>query len=126
MVHCLDFFRNGIRISQRALISTEQCYILKQINNEPSVVTQRITYRFLRSIVPVEHHSPSAVEDIELTFSPTSEQGSSAAGTSGTDVVERKTDTFAGGQATKLVSVGMLLMLRRAWNLIFLRNLISL
>lgn len=126
MVHCLDFFRNGIRISQRALISTEQCYILKQINNEPSVVTQRITYRFLRSIVPVEHHSPSAVEDIELTFSPTSEQGSSAAGTSGTDVVERKTDTFAGGQATKLVSVGMRLMLRRAWNLIFLRNLISL
>lgn len=125
MVHCLDFFRNGIRISQRALISTEQCYILKQINNEPSVVTQRITYRFLRSIVPVEHHSPSAVEDIELTFSPTSEQGSTAS-TSGADVVERKTDTFAGGQATKLVSVGMLLMLRRAWNLIFLRNLISL
>jgi hypothetical protein len=48
LVHVQD----GRRISHRALICTDQCYITRQVGQEPSTVIQRIVYRSLRNIQP--------------------------------------------------------------------------
>ncbi|KAI6183494.1 hypothetical protein M3Y97_00495100 [Aphelenchoides bicaudatus] len=48
LVHVQD----GKRICHRALICTDQCYITRQIGQEPSSVIQRIVYRNLRNIQP--------------------------------------------------------------------------
>ncbi|KAI6197560.1 hypothetical protein M3Y94_01238700 [Aphelenchoides besseyi] len=48
----LSHMQSQKRICHRALICSEQCYILRQIGNEPNSVIERIVYRSLRSIQP--------------------------------------------------------------------------
>lgn len=47
---------------QHALICSEQCYIIRQVDSEPSTVTQRIPYKYLRNIhaLPVDEGSSFA------------------------------------------------------------------
>jgi hypothetical protein len=51
----------GQRMLQRALICTEQCYIVKQVGDETGSVVQRIAYRYLKTI-QVPQTGPAAVE----------------------------------------------------------------
>uniref|UniRef100_A0A7E4V788 Bactericidal permeability-increasing protein n=1 Tax=Panagrellus redivivus TaxID=6233 RepID=A0A7E4V788_PANRE len=41
---------NGNRVEQRLLICSEQCLCLKQINDDPATVSQRIIYRYFKNI----------------------------------------------------------------------------
>lgn len=36
------------------MICSQQCYILKQVNDEPCLVSQRIAYKYLRNIQPAK------------------------------------------------------------------------
>lgn len=56
------------RIRQYALVCSEQCYIIRQINVEPSNVVQRIPYKQLKLIqaVPVSEED-SFVGTIGIT-----------------------------------------------------------
>uniref|UniRef100_A0A915ER72 Fragile site-associated protein C-terminal domain-containing protein n=1 Tax=Ditylenchus dipsaci TaxID=166011 RepID=A0A915ER72_9BILA len=61
------------RIIHRALICSEQCYILKQVNHEPGSVIQRVAYKCLKSIHPAPHTqtrtTPPGMVQIEISYS---------------------------------------------------------
>ncbi|KAH7710838.1 Protein C25H3.8 [Aphelenchoides avenae] len=61
----------GQRSVHRALICTEQCYVLKQIDDHSSTVVQRIPYKYLKNVQP----SSTGLNSVEFTY----EQNSSAA-----------------------------------------------
>lgn len=58
----LDQLNKDDRVRQYALICSEQCYILRQINAEPNSVIQRIPYKQLKQIqaIPVKEKITAA------------------------------------------------------------------
>jgi hypothetical protein len=67
VVAILTHVQSGERIYHRALICTEQCYILRQIGNQMSTVIQRIVYRSLRNIQPAIK-TESGLVKIEVVY----------------------------------------------------------
>uniref|UniRef100_A0A915ASC0 Vacuolar protein sorting-associated protein 13D n=5 Tax=Parascaris univalens TaxID=6257 RepID=A0A915ASC0_PARUN len=68
----LDRRTNKDRIRQYALICSEQCYVIRQVDEEPSNVVQRIPYKHLKLMQPMavsEHNATFASIEIVLELS---------------------------------------------------------
>lgn len=68
----LDRRTNKDRIRQYALICSEQCYVIRQVDDEPSNVVQRIPYKHLKLMQPVavsEHNATFASIGLFQIFS---------------------------------------------------------
>uniref|UniRef100_A0A1I7RJG9 VPS13_C domain-containing protein n=1 Tax=Bursaphelenchus xylophilus TaxID=6326 RepID=A0A1I7RJG9_BURXY len=59
----------GEKEVQKALICSEQCYILRQRNDQPNTVTQRIVYRLLKNVQPTTVQQSGLVKVVsEITY----------------------------------------------------------
>lgn len=68
----LDQTSGEERVRQHALICSEQCYVIRQVDNEPSNVVQRIPYKHLKLMHPVlvgDYNSSFASIEITLELS---------------------------------------------------------